>query len=872
MNNRRIIGLATALIVSLLVVASFGPVQSAITFGLWRDINPTQYTADVTGTLRGTYVRVGGTGSIGAGDGWAVGGDSSTPIISHYDGFSWQLKGSPIASAVYDGVHFCTSPGAPSVGLCSANGDGTDGWIVGEGSVGYGITAAAVYVQTSSILIPKSNGLSTSAGSELFSVFMVCHSPAYSSGCPGGLSAGLTYAVGTDGTHGVIYVFNGDPSTSGAWSLYFTSSHTSQFNSVYMYWTGSTLEGFAVGNGGWVARLSSGGWTESQPDGVDLMGVFVDNIISGSPDAWAVGKSGHVLHFTTGIWGGPMTPYGTSNDLLGLFLTSTSNGWIVGTHSTILWSTTLDSGGAWSALTSPLQTGTGSGIDLLGTSFPGGSNGWAIGTKGVILHTDNSNCISSGVVPAPCWGGSTSIVQVELKAVFEKGSSDAWAGGLFDTASNAPSLIHWDGSKWHRASVSPGYSAPQPNIWGIYMLSSSEGWAVGGNSGDTAPAALKWNGNSWTAVIPAPCSCGLRSVFMVSGGTGGEGWAVGTGGNIFRYTSGSWQLFNTIAGNPQLNSVFISNPGNNLNAGWAVGNGGTVLKLSITGGSPTWNVIGPLNSGTLVADLYAVYFTDSTHGWIVGGTSGGQEAVIMTTTDGNTWVGGASQVTGATPGTVLRSVFIDTYGTVSGNGDGWAVGDDNNGNAVFAHWDGGNFLATTISPALKAGAITFGMGLRSVYLTSPTDGFTVGTGIAGAASPLSSIFHLDPPNPPVYQGATTTTTQGGGNNGGVSTTTSTTPSSTTTAASSSTAAASVTTTSQTSSSSATATGSTQTGAVTATQTGPTSSSTSRITSVQTPLQFPAIPGFPWESILAGITLGLTALAVARRRRARRLAT
>jgi hypothetical protein len=29
---------------------------------------------------------------------------------------------------------------------------------------------------------------------------------------------------------------------------------------------------------------------------------------------------------------------------------------------------------------------------------------------------------------------------------------------------------------------------------------------------------------------------------------------------------------------------------------------------------------------------------------------------------------------------------------------------------------------------------------------------------------------------------------------------------------------------------------------------------------------PAIPGFPWESIIAGIILGITALAIVRRRK------
>ena len=120
---------ATLFVVGILAI-SVVPTQATINYGRWRDINPTQYSGDLTGPLRGVYVRNGGSGGIGAGDGWAVGG-SSAPIIAHYDGFSWVIMSSPIANALYNSANFCTTPGAPGVGLCSPNGDGSDGWIVG---------------------------------------------------------------------------------------------------------------------------------------------------------------------------------------------------------------------------------------------------------------------------------------------------------------------------------------------------------------------------------------------------------------------------------------------------------------------------------------------------------------------------------------------------------------------------------------------------------------------------------------------------------------------------------------------------------------------------------------------------------------------
>src|SRR3989304_2828951 len=75
MKGKWSVWMAVVFVVGITILAALTPAQSAITWGRWRDINPTQYSTDVEGTLRGIYVRNGGTGGIGAGEGWAVGGD-----------------------------------------------------------------------------------------------------------------------------------------------------------------------------------------------------------------------------------------------------------------------------------------------------------------------------------------------------------------------------------------------------------------------------------------------------------------------------------------------------------------------------------------------------------------------------------------------------------------------------------------------------------------------------------------------------------------------------------------------------------------------------------------------------------------------------
>ena len=876
---------AALILIGILALVSAVPIQANITFGLWRDINPAQYTSDAVGTLRATYVRNGGSGSIGAGDGWAVGGDIGVaPIIAHYDGFSWPILSSPIAGAVYYGVNFCTSPGAPGVGLCSPNGDGSDGWLVGSTCPSSSCTTAGDGVAAywdGAALTTKTTGLTTDAVN-LTSVFMVCHSPEYGSVCPGsaGFVSGLTYAAGTNATastssRGSIWAFSGDPKTSGGWvEQDVVGQAAARYNSIYMFQDASgALEGFAVGgdltNGGVVARLFGGGntWiaTKIGSSAKELLGVVVDQ--TNPIDAWAVGRGGQLWHFSSGYWQGPVSPGGTSQDLYSIQLVSTSEGWIVGAAGTILHSTTLQASNTWLLLTQPLQSAVGIGVNLLSTSFPGGGNGWAVGTNGIILQTSNSGCGSA--VPQPCWGGSTNILNsAQLNAVWEVGTSDAWAGGLFDAGSGCCSLIHWDGIKWHRATVAPSQTS-NPDIWTIYMLSSGEGWALGGNTGETQPEALLWNGQTWTGQPISGCSsspCQPRSVFMISSGTGGDGWAVGLNGQIWRHQSGSWVLFSQPTPGINLNGVFINNPGasSGTPAGWAVGNSGTVLVLTITGGVPTWSVRG-IPGIPSTANLHGIYFTDSNHGWIVGSGS----TIVQTTDGGNTWSGGTGQVTGCCGSTSsvanLTSVYVDTFGTGSGNGDGWVVGDDQTygsttpypaGNVVFAHWDGVSWDYTPIVPPILAGNTNPGMSLRSVYLTGPQDGWAVGRPVTDAT--LSGVIHLDPLSPPIYgqQVATTTTV-------------SSTSSSATTTASTSVTSSTLTSSSATTMPSTTISPVTTTVVSTAVSTltvatTPATTVSSSTSSVSTPMVLPAIPGFPWESIIAGLILGVIAIAVVRR--------
>ena len=934
MNGR----LSKAFIVALIIVISFaaltlGPVSAGggIVAGPWRDINPTQYQSagdtNVPGPnvpFNGIYVRTAGFGAVGAGAAWAVGGCGPTTTfafpsgsgcaptppsggtITYYDGFSWSIVSNPFSPAAdhsfYTGVNLCTSPGSPSVGLCSPNGDGSDGWIVGgitTGPVALYVTGAASLTSDSASLPCGATTIgcdgTSDSGGYFTSVFETCHATNDPNGvgCPAGVP-GDAYAVGTTGggtPTPVVYEYSGGAPSGGGWtSMPITAAATpaTVFNSVYMFIDPSgNLEGFAVGNEGVVARLSGGTWVENNVASLTTTfnGVAAD---SGNPiDAWAVGYDsssayGVIWHFASNSWTGPLSPSATLSgvSLESVFLVSGSEGWIVGQGSTILHGTGLP-GSGFTAVSNNgnniLFSGTGAGVDLNSVSFQSSGAGWAVGTHGLILQTSDSSCgsIVPASSPSACWGGQTSIEQTtQLNAVYENSPSDAWAGGLWDTVNGFASLIHWDGYKWHRANIALTCSScigiSKPDINGIYMVGSSEGYAVGGqlkSNGATCsattycPAAYTWNviiPNWWQAVGVTQCAnaagCEMTSVYFATIGPE-DGWAVGTNGGIWTYSKSSptagWGLAATNLGSSfasTLNSVFINNPGSSNNqAGWAVGNGGTVIYLSCSGGSCLWNSYSiPGLSSTV--NLYGVYFANSNDGWIVGS----QNTIITTTNGGGTWVVGSAANAANPSNTVWTSVHVDTFGTGSGNGDGWAVGYDTTTsppNEVTAWFNGGGWTAINMPSAVSGG-----LGLYSVFTTSPSDGWAVGAQPSTGTNGLSAIFHLDPVVPPIVGQQVTTTSSS-------SVATITTPASVTSSTSFSASTIPVTTTS----SLTTTVVSTSVSTMTVVST-PTTTSSSTTISVTTPMVLPAIPGFPWESIIAGIILGITALAIVRRRK------
>jgi hypothetical protein len=773
--------------------------------GKWRSINPTQYTlAFPFGELNSIFMINGGTGGIGAGNGFAVGNNG---IAFRWDGFSWRNQSSGVPCNLYS-VNFGNPSQAPasainpSVGMAVGGPGGTSGCTGQVAILWNGISWVDVTTAP----------LSSTAGN-LTSIFMTSVTS----------STITAMAVGKNATAGTSYFFHGTHSgvvndvltglVPGWTQIPVPASTGCKINAVSMT---SVNEGWAGGECGKFYHYFAGGWTNPYTfAGITWYSIYMDS----PTDGWAVGSGGNIYHYTGGPGWNPVSTGATTNTLRGVTMVSSSEGWAVGDHATVLHGANLNScySSCWSALDSnmiPTLKG------LIGIHATGSSNVWAVGETGSVIMFDGS-----------VWGSITAPLQADFTAVWLTGSGDGLAVGR--AVSPRANVVHWDGVKWVRVAC-----GGPTDLSGVWESSSNDGWAVGGSG--TTPYVYHFTGGSSCSNPSVGGSGALRSVF---GTASNNVWAVGDLGNVVKWDGTSWSnpaLDQPVPAGTNFHSVTFV--GGDQNNGWAVGStpaGALIYRYTST---DHWIQFPNPLSATAGRVLNSVAFLDSSHGYAVGNSG------TVMAWDGVQW----NLIALGSPGLNLTAVW-----PVSAN-DVWAVGEDTATQLpVFVNYDGNVWNTVPTTPAFP----TKGR-LQGLYLLSGTDGFAVGTSYG--MTYLGLMFHLDPPTGGPINTLSTTN---------VVTTTSVVTSvatSTTSTSSVSSSASSATSISQaTSSMSQASTSATSQAASSTSSSSATSMGTVTVTassSQTTPLVVPAVPGFPLESIIAGVMIGLTVLVILRQRR------
>jgi photosystem II stability/assembly factor-like uncharacterized protein len=294
-----------------------------------------------------------------------------------------------------------------------------------------------------------------------------------------------------------------------------------------------------------------------------------------------------------GEWVQLTTSYPTAKRLNGVYFLDEKTGYVVGNDYTI-WKTT-NRGFNWSPQTTEQVW-----HHLYGVKFPTSTTGYAVGEYGIYKTTDGGTIWSTAGAADIGYG----LHFYDANRVWVAGYEPDWKGLIWKTT---------DGSIWNM--IDSGF-ALNDILYDVYFSDTNIGCTVGYHSTDDIDIKGGiWNsidgGDSWTLKISTTAT--LRGVH----GFETKAWAVGDDGMVLRSIDGifaSWELSNTgIDPGVDLKDVYFING----DEGWAVGTGNNIYHTE--DGADNWHP--QPKPGGITDPLYAVNFVDGNNGWSVGGAS-----------------------------------------------------------------------------------------------------------------------------------------------------------------------------------------------------------------------------------------------------------
>jgi hypothetical protein len=271
-------------------------------------------------------------------------------------------------------------------------------------------------------------------------------------------------------------------------------------------------------------------------------------IMLSASDGWAIGNFlpansqtmvGAFFHYNGAHWSLQQTI--TYGFLASFSMTSPTDGWAVGNYAKsgtqVAQSLLLHyDGKTWTRVQAPGQ-------QMTTIAMTSASDGWATGiTRGngngfpgsIVLHYNGTR-----------WASSAILNINTVNALSLHSASDGWAVGVQDFQNGTWKNIfaHYDGKTW-TAVQTPITNNDNATITGLFMDSADDGWAVGTllsgavNNPTSSPLYLHYSGGHWTEAR-GPAGAAPYSVFMLSAS---EGWAVGDNGTIIHYQNGAWHV------------------------------------------------------------------------------------------------------------------------------------------------------------------------------------------------------------------------------------------------------------------------------------------------------------------------------------------
>jgi len=323
-------------------------------------------------------------------------------------------------------------------------------------------------------------------------------------------------------------------------------------------------------------------------------------------EAWAVGNLAgpnfvltHWNRPTEIKWTNSLFANGAPASLNAVSMLSNADGWAVGNVVSLKFTLLHWDGSSWAqATTTPAAC---AGKNLTGVSAVYADEAWAVGPA----YYSNGSCVtgptlrylllkwngSSWVALAPSSIPADNSGNQNLNAVHVIDAAHSGSGTLGFAVGNSGTILKYNGTNWIKDT-----SPTTANLFGVYVVSTSEAWAVGANG-----TIIKWTG-TWSTVS-SPTTTQLNSIAMLDSnlsGTANSGWAVGNAGVAVTYNGSNWGSQNTGISNTLLGvAMYFTTPGQDV---WAVGTGGTIVHWDGNAWtSVTSNVAKQLNGIALVA-------------------------------------------------------------------------------------------------------------------------------------------------------------------------------------------------------------------------------------------------------------------------------
>jgi hypothetical protein len=410
------------------------------------------------------------------------------------------------------------------------------------------------------------------------------------------------------------------------------------------------------------------------------------------------------------------------------------------------------------SFTPPGSGGLGGSQDAVAEHFDGTS--WTIAAQPVdspftvladVSCPASTSCVAVGdSALAERWNGTSwsmmafgaKTSQSDLVQVSCPSPTSCFAVGSYGTSSTSKSLIeHWNGRSWAITASSAPSGASDTRLNGVSCVSSTNCFAVGAYSTDTAEKSLieHWNGKTWSIVAsPSPGGAEVTDLIGVSCPGAKNCTAVGialgrkAGETLVEHWNGKrWSVVTTP--NPQgallIELIGVSCPSPADCTAVGAYDAITGRSLSVTPLVEHWNgkswsiVANPPTSGAVFASLTAVSCPSTTNCTAVGSqesTAGFSTKSLVEHWNGKSW----SIVASANPKGATQVSLSDV--ACRSTSSCYAVGrysTPSAGKTLVEHWNGAAWtIVASANPAHATNAI-----LASVSCPSPTRCIAVGS-------------------------------------------------------------------------------------------------------------------------------------------------